>query len=273
MLSGSSPSVPKCGPISGRMSDSISVATALNVLSSADATAADAMRCAPASPGSSAPAPSPVIALMKFSTIDRAAPAPPPRWSRAANSDSLTSAPKIPCTTGAVNAAMKGKNGSSIARIVEPAFVASSSAALWMTDTHTDLASAWALTTDLWTPSSGSCVSSAVNTWVAILPQSGGSAVTCGSAISATLPGYGGTMDLLPPGLALFAIFLWVALVFGLVAAPFAIIDMARSLRGIHRELRRVNGGAAVAQPEPAPLASPAAERAAPQDLGHQLLR
>jgi hypothetical protein len=75
-------------------------------------------------------------------------------------------------------------------------------------------------------------------------------------------------------GFVLLWLLLIVCIIANAVIMPFAIVSIATSLRGIWRELRRVNGDTA---PRAAPVLGSAPREseavAAPQSLGHQLLR
>lgn len=78
-------------------------------------------------------------------------------------------------------------------------------------------------------------------------------------------------------GLGSGALLVVAAMWFGIAAAtvilPFVLVSAARSLRGIQRELERLNGGAIAADVRARAAADAVREHARGGDLGHQLLR
>lgn len=73
------------------------------------------------------------------------------------------------------------------------------------------------------------------------------------------------------------AVLVLVALYIGLVATtvilPFALVSVARSLRGIQRELECLNRGRPAATPAPDHAAPATPEPIMVPDMGHRLLR
>lgn len=79
--------------------------------------------------------------------------------------------------------------------------------------------------------------------------------------------------DTILSGWAFLALFSWVWMLFMAVLLPVVLVSVAVSLRGIRRELGRLNG---VSEPSRGGLFPNATERAAPTghpSLGHQLLK
>jgi hypothetical protein len=79
-------------------------------------------------------------------------------------------------------------------------------------------------------------------------------------------------LGVLGPSAVLVVIALWLAITATAIVTPFAIVSVARSLRGIHRELRRMNG-LEVRSGGLFPNATVRAPQAPAESLGHQLLR
>lgn len=81
------------------------------------------------------------------------------------------------------------------------------------------------------------------------------------------------TAEAILNGWAFIALFSWVWFLFMAVVLPLALFSVTNSLRGIHREMKRMNG---TLKPAPETTWTPAAQPlpAAPApSLGHQLLR
>lgn len=79
--------------------------------------------------------------------------------------------------------------------------------------------------------------------------------------------------DSLGPGLVLVIAVMWLAIIVATVTLPFVIFSIAGSLRGIHRELQRMNGTPVVSKGGLFPNATVRAPEPPPASLGHQLLR
>jgi hypothetical protein len=80
-------------------------------------------------------------------------------------------------------------------------------------------------------------------------------------------------VDIFGPLAVLVVLVLWLAIIAGALLAPFAMFSVAASLRGIRRELGRMNGDSVASRGGLFPNATVRHVEQPAQSLGHQLLK